>query len=47
MFGKRKDITKNMYKESFIVSQEQQGKKTQKLMNMKKFLRFQNAETHQ
>ncbi len=27
IYGKREDITRNVYNESYIVSQEQQGKK--------------------
>ncbi len=37
-----KQINKNMY---FFDFQESQGKKTQKLIYMEKFLRYQNAET--
>ncbi len=43
--GEQKDNTRNVYKEYFIVSQEPRTKKTQKLVYMEKFLRYQNAET--
>ncbi len=45
--GKQKDIMRNVYNECFIVSQKPQGKKTQKLVNMENFLRYQNAETQE
>ncbi len=45
--GKQKDITRNVYNECFIVSQEPQGKKRKKLLHMEKFHRYQNIETHE
>ncbi len=36
-----------MYNEYFIVSQELRSKKRKKLVYMEKFLRYQNAETHE
>ncbi len=39
------DITRKFYNECFIVSQEPEGKKTQKLVYMDKFLRYENGET--
>ncbi len=45
--GKQKDIKRNVYNECFIVLQEPQGKKTENLMYMEKFVRYQNSETHE
>ncbi len=47
ILGNKKDFTRNVYNECFIVSQEPQGKKTQKLVYIMKFLTYQNAETHE
>ncbi len=44
--GKQKNITRNVYKECFIVSHEPQGKKRKKLVYVEKFDRYQNSETH-
>ncbi len=43
---KKKDITRNVYNECFIVSPESKGKK-RKNSTMEKFLRYQNTETHE
>ncbi len=47
ILGNKKDITRNVYNECFIVSQEPQGKKRKKLLHMEKFHRYQNIETHE
>ncbi len=41
--GKQKDIKKTCIMNVFIISQEPQGKKRKKLVNMEKFLRHQNS----
>ncbi len=45
--GKQKDITRNVYNECFIVSQEPQGKKQKNSCNIQKFLTYQIIETHE
>ncbi len=47
LYWVRKGHYENLYNECFIVSEEPQGKKTQKLVNMEKFLIYKNAETHE
>ncbi len=46
MFGKQKDITRNVY-ECFIVWQEPEGKKLKNSCKIKNFLTYQKAETHE
>ncbi len=53
-FGKEKDITRNMYNECLIIFAQKNfwftrttRQKTQKLVYIKKFPRYQNAETHE
>ncbi len=51
---KQKDITRNVYNECLIIFEQKNlwftrttRQKTQKLINMDNFLRYQNAETHE
>ncbi len=46
LYKKKKDITKNVCNECFIVTPESQDKK-RKNDYMEKFLRYQNTETHE
>ncbi len=52
--GKQKDITRNVYNECLIIFEQKNlyftrttRQKAQKLVYIKKFLRYQNAETHE
>ncbi len=47
LYKEKKDITRNVYIECFIVPPESQGKKRKKLVCVEKFPRYQNAETHE
>ncbi len=45
--GKEKDITRNVYNECFIVSQEPQGIKRKNLCIWRSFIDKKNAEIHE
>ncbi len=54
ILGKKKDITRNIYNECLIIFGEKNlwftrttRPKTQKVVYIKKFLRYQNAETYE